>query len=304
LSKSVLGSISELFQPQLPLWACEFTSHRFVVTGVDASRRRIVNRINVPIPPGILAGALLEKNFNDADGMLHLIRSAFSQAGLKGSEIGVVIPDDAARIAFLTAENLPSGQEERETFIRWKLKKSMPFDVDTAQVAYKILGSQKNPADHGHGTDLLVALSPRAVIDEYVGLMNRASLHAGFVIPSTLAALNLLHAPAQDVLFIKVAPSCISTTVFIKNRLKFYRRVPDTPIYDAVYPTVMYYQDKLMGTGIERVIVCNGEGDPGPIIEELQSKLRIPVYPLDPGNVDDTFKPALGAVDFTWVNSI
>jgi type IV pilus assembly protein PilM len=292
LSKSLVDSIADLFQPELPTWGCEFTARHFVVAGVDGRRGRVIGK--AAMDHSGVVGSLAEKNLVDPAASLNIVRSGLSQAGFKGSEIGVVIPDDAARIALLAAENLPAAQAERETFIRWKLKKSMPFDIDQAQVAFKVLGPHAG-AD-ARSTDVLVALSPRNVVDEYVDVMDKAGVHAGFVIPSTLAVLNLVRPPAEDTLFVKVAPGCITTTIFRNQRFQFHRRVADMPIHDAVYPTILYYQDKLLGTGLERVLACVYGTDSRSLITELQDKINIFVHQLEPKTVDDMYKPVLGAV--------
>ena len=283
----MLDSITELFRPQLPTWACEFTPRHVIAAGVDSKRTSVNGKAAVDLRAGMLTGSPSDKNFADANTMLNAVKSALGQAGFKGSEIGVVIPDDATRITFLTAENLPAKPEERDTFIRWKLKKSTPFDVESAQIAFKVIGPQ----------DVLVALSPRTVINEYVDLMEKADLHAGYVIPSTLAVLNLLRPSPEDTLFLKTAPGCITTAIFRGGRLQFYRRVADMPIYDAVYPTVMYYQDKLMGAGILRVVACSYDNSLA-LLSELREKMSMPVQQVEPKQVPDIFKPALGAVGF------
>lgn len=248
----------------------------------------------VELPAEAVVGSLTENNIRNKDGARGTVQDALSRAGLRGYEIAVVIPDDAARIAFLSAENLPRNPEEQRTFIRWKLKKAVPFDVDTAQAAFRQLGPH----------DLLVALSPRFVIEEYEDLMQALDLHAGFVIPSTLAALNLYTAPVEDALFLKINPDCVTTTVFQNGRMQFYRRVFDTPLYDAVFPTILYYQDKLGGKAMAQIMVCGYDSDLRSAVAELQDKLGIPAQRLEPKNVDDVFKPALGAVNLSWVSLI
>jgi len=47
---------------------------------------------------------------------------------------------------------------EQHTFIRWKLKKTVPFDIETAQVSFRIVETRPD------GHELLVALSPRAIV--------------------------------------------------------------------------------------------------------------------------------------------
>jgi hypothetical protein len=122
------------------------------------------------------------------------------------------------------------------------------------------------------------------------------NIHAGLVVPSTLAALNLVRAPSRDSLFLKVAPGCITTTVFQNGRMQFYRRVVDVTLYEAVFPTVMYYQDKLGGKALEQLIVCGYDSDIRSSIGEVQEKLGLSAQRLGPGSVEDIFKPALGGV--------
>jgi len=302
---SVLDPIRQLFSPPRPLWACEFTAQHIVVAGVDSSRKRIAGSVAAPLPGNTFVGSLSERNLLNSDAALDIARNALREVGARGFEISVVIPDDSSRIAFLTAENLTGTTRDREAFIRWKLKKSVPFDVDTAQIAYQVLGPHVGP--DGKGTDIVVALSPRSIVQEYEELLQRLDLHAGYIIPSTLAVMNLFPAggaPKEDVLLVKIAPDSITTTVFQNNRPRFYRRVGRIPVYDAVYPTMMYYQDKLGGTTLASALVCGYDKDPHAEIAELQDKLGVPVKRMEPKTIDDIYKPALGAVDLIWANLI
>jgi type IV pilus assembly protein PilM len=268
---------------------------------VDSGRRRVSGSIIATLPDETIAGSLSDKNFLNPDAVLEITRDVIQQAGARGFEICVVIPDESSRIAFLSTESPPSKPQEREAFVRWKLKKSVPFDVDSAQVAYKVLGPSSGDVK---GVDILVALSPRSIIVEYETLLERLGFHAGYVVPSTLAVLSLFPAPVEDVLLVKLAPESITTTVFQNRRPQFFRRVGNIGVYDAVYPTVMYYQDKLGGAAFSSAVVCGYDRDPRPEIEELQEKLGVPVRRMDPKNVDDIYKPALGALDWVWANSI
>jgi hypothetical protein len=281
LSKTLAEKVTDFFKPQAPLWACELTHRHVIVAGAASNRKSIANRrVESMLPEGGLGGAR------------PVIRELLSQCGFKGSEIAVVIPDETARIAFVTAENPTSNPEEQQTFIRWKLKKSVPFDVDEAQVAYRVLGPNRT----GAGVDILVALSPRSVVHEYEQIFESLDIHAGTVLPSTLAALNLMVPPPGDALFVKVAPDGITTTVFQRQRIQFYRRVTDASLYDAIYPTVLYHQDKLGGTRFERLYVCGYDEDLRYSFEEIQDRLALLPQRIEPQSVDDIYKPALGAV--------
>jgi hypothetical protein len=281
LSKGLVEKITEVFMPQAPLWACELTAKHVIVAGVNGRRNQIAGKTSLELSPG-----------RGNESVRPAVRDALNQAGFKGSEIAVVVPDETARIAFLTAEKPSRNIEEQRTFIRWKLKKTIPFDVDTAQVAYRTLGPHRS----GPGVDMLVALSPRSTVQEYETLFDSMDIHAGMVLPSTLAALNLFSPPVGDTLFVKIAPDCITTTVFQKRRVEFYRRITDLPLYDAVYPTILYYQDKLGGKGLEHLVVCGYDTDVSEAFDEVQRKLGLTVQRLEPRSVTDVFKPALGAM--------
>jgi hypothetical protein len=108
----------------------------------------------------------------------------------------------------------------------------------------------------------------------------------------------------EDVLFVKVSPDSIATTVYQNRRPRFYRRVGEMPLYDAVYPTMMYYQDKLGGTSLSYATVCGYDRDLHSDMEELEDRLNVPVRGMEPRNTEDIYKPALGAVGLVWANSI
>ena len=75
-------------------------------------------------------------------------------------------------------------------------------------------------------------------------------------------------------LFVKVAPDAIATTVFQNNRPRFYRRIAEMPLYDAVYPTMMYYQDKLGGKHLSSATICGYDRDLHSEMEELEERLK------------------------------
>jgi type IV pilus assembly protein PilM len=254
-----------------------------------------------------ISGSLAGKNLMEPETVLQVTKDAMRRAGVRGFEMSVIIPDDSSRIALVTAESLASKAEEREAFLRWKMKKSVPFDVDAAQIAYQVLGPHEGTPEKG--VDVMVALSPRSIIQEYEDLLEKLDIHAGYITPSTIAAMNLLPKAtaanrAEDTLFVKVAPDAIATTIFQNNRARFYRRIAEMPLFDAVYPTMMYYQDKLGGKHLSSAIICGYDRDLHSEMEELEEKLSVPVRSIEPRSVEDIYKPALGAAGFVWANLI
>jgi type IV pilus assembly protein PilM len=268
------------------------------VAGVDSSRKKVAGKVVEALPPGALVGSLGDRNLVELSTVRDITKDALRSAGMRGHEISVVIPDESSRITFVTVESLSGKAEDRDAFIRWKLKKSVPFDVDTAQMAYQVLGPHEGP--EGKGFDVMVALSPRSIVQEYEELFERLDIHAGYVLPSGIAVMNLHPrtppgARDEDTLFVKISPDSIATTIFQNDRPRFYRRVTDMPLYDAVYPTMMYYQDKLGGRTLSSAMLCTYDRTPSRDMEDLEHRLGVSVRSIGPNGVEDIFKPALGA---------
>ena len=293
MRKSLFETITDSIKPQAPMWACELTSKHFILSGVNSQRNRVTSKFQSEWPAasrpyGTLASEGKSENYEFAR---PFVRDVLAEVGFKGAEIGVIVPDATTRIALVTSENPSKDPDDQRTFIRWKLKKSVPFDVDAAQVAYRVIGPHRS----GTGVDMLVALAPRSVVQGFESLFEPLDIHAGLVLPSTLAALSLVTVPQGDALFVKTAPDCTTTTVFQNGRIQFYRRVTDASLVDAVYPTVLYYQDKLGGSSLNRMYVCGYDADLRMSLQDVQEKLGLSPLTIGPADVEDIFKPTLGA---------
>ena len=69
----------------------------------------------------------------------------------------------------------------------------------------------------------------------------------------------------------------------------------EMPLYDAVYPTMMYYQDKLGGTHLSSAMSADTTRIFSQRWRNLQIRLRVPVRRMEPKTIEDIYKPALGA---------
>ena len=96
-------------------------------------------------------------------------------------------------------------------------------------------------------------------------------------------------------MFIKKTNSAITTSVLIDGEIRFYRKVPGQSLYEAAFPTFMYYQDRLEGNQLDRVVLC-GEDIGSAEEAELEQGVGSRVEPLSSIDIDDIYKPALGAL--------
>jgi type IV pilus assembly protein PilM len=286
LINRLLRGVTALFEPDVPRWAVELTESHVVAIGVSTDRDKIGSRAVVDLPSGSLVADIKERNILESETVRDALEKTLHAAGFLGSDVALVIPDDAVRITLLRVESLPASDAECQAIIRWKLRKTVPFNLDAARMAYQKLGEDG-------GVDLVVALTCLPVIEQYEELINMLGLHAGMVSPSTVAALNLLKDSRGDTLFVKKNPASVTTSILMDGRLRFFRRVPVGDLYDAVYPTLMYYQDKLTGGGLNEAFLCGPDtGDP----DELATRLGVSMQPLHSSAVDDVYKPSFGVL--------
>jgi hypothetical protein len=291
LIKGFLSAVAGVFGPDVPLWAVELTTSSVVAIQASPDRQAIVSRAVAPLGAGVLIGDLREPNVIDTTAVRDAVQTALDGAGFSGSELSLVIPDEAVRIALLNVDSLPDADADRRAIIRWKLKKNVPFDVDSAYVAYQILGENGS-------VDLLVALSRQVIAAEYQERIESLGLHAGIVSSSTMASLNLLPDAKGDVLFVKKSPTSVTTSIVMGGTLRLYRKVTLGPLDDVVYPTLMYYQDTLGGSGLAEVLIC-GEGITESEAKEMAVRTGVRIQRLHSAELGDPYKPALGVLQLS-----
>jgi Tfp pilus assembly PilM family ATPase len=299
LVNGFISGVTGLFSSGLPEWSCEFSPRRIVAVQASSDRKEVISKAAVELPDGAIVPAIKGNNIQDSSAVESALGRVLDEARFSGSELIVVIPDDAVRITLLETESFPSSEAERQTFIRWKLKKHVPFDVSTSQAAYQRLGE--------NGTvSVLAGLSPGAVTREYEGVLDRMGMHPGIVTPSTIAALNLcdLSTLTTDTLFVKLGDTSVITSILKDGKLRFYRKVPRSgSLESAIHPTMMYYQDKLGDDSTDsnrnlklgEMILCVDDSNPSEA-NAAARQLGLVVRPLYSSRLEDIYKPSLGAL--------
>lgn len=173
------------------------------------------------VAPGLKVG-----NIVDRAGVVAAVRGALDDVAGKGSErvvgrdVTVVIPDAAVRVLLLDFDQLPSKAAEALPVVRFRLKKLLPFDADSAAVSYQVMSSER-----GIVRVMAVAM-PKDVLDEYEGVVTAAGYLPGAVLPSTLAALAGLDAAEAPALVVNAGSGGV-TTAIVKGGVLLLHRALD-----------------------------------------------------------------------------
>lgn len=238
-----------------------------------------------PLKPGTLSVSPLKENVVDPDEFTMAVRAvANTQAMRKRKDVMLILPDYSTRMAVLDFDNFPSDPKEQASLVRFRMKRSVPFDVDSAAMAYY---AQSGP---GKKVDVVVTVAPLEIVARYEAPFRMAGLNPGFVTTSGLAALELAPEGGLSV-FAKLTGRTLSVLVRQGAVLKLARCVELASaeldeIGGVLAPTLVYIEDNLGGRA-ERLTLC-GFGaqtdearrrfheELGVDVEALRSPLGIP----------------------------
>lgn len=247
----MIGLKQSVARPRL---ACEITAQR-VIAGRASDRASELEVFTTrPLSHGTVAPNLAGANIQDAASLRSAIASALGSLSGRSRDAIAILPDAAIRVLLLDFEDLPVKAQERESVIRFRLKKSLPFDVEQAALSCDLR--------RANGTiQVVAAVSPREIIHEYEAAFRDAGYAPGLVLPSSLAALGLVEGD-RPTLLLRVDPANITVAAAVNRELRLMRTLDNphgeavTPseLAETVLPSIVFFEDSF-GARIERIFV-------------------------------------------------
>lgn len=253
-----------------PVLACEIAADR-VLAGRAADRGRMVEISAArELAPGTVIPDLMESNLRDAGAVRQAIETALSSVGAHSHDVIAILPDTSVRVVLLDFETLPTKPEEAAAVVRFRLKKSLPFDPNDAQISYH---SQST----GKAVRVVAAVVLKSVLEEYESAFRDVGYNPGVVMPSMLAALGAADAE-RPTLVVKVDARTISIAILEQEQLLLFRTLENVrgvtitgdQLAEEVYPSVVFFQDNY-NLNIERVYVA-GLAEAGVAAPALKSQ--------------------------------
>ena len=228
-----------------PPAAIELSSEGIIGAVLDGSRGEPVYAF-APLPPGALIPGIAEPNVRSADAVTNAIRSALDGLPLRSRAVTVVLPDSAARVFMLDFDSLPAKPAEALPVLRLRMRKMVPFDVEHAGIGYQVLSQSKS------AVKVLTAILPGSVLAEYEGAVRASGYDAGAVLPSSLAALEVIDS-IEAVLMANLSPMALTTSITNGSDLLLHRTLdlPEDPsqrlaeIQRGIAVAAAYYEDTL-----------------------------------------------------------
>jgi hypothetical protein len=242
-----------LVEPPLPPVAVEIRPRAVAAVRLTRDRRSLGAASCVELSPGVLAPSLTRSNVVEPIALRSAVRTALERAGALGAgQASLVLPDPAVRLALVPSEGLRGRGREADETVRFRLHKSLPFDVRAARVAWRPLSTGQ----------VLVAVSPEEVLLGYEEPLEALGLHPGLVEPATMALASAFEEEEGDRLLVNWDEDYVSFLVLRDGEPVLARTLPGEASPEAVARhatgTLQFYRDRLGGEGVDEIVVRAG----------------------------------------------
>jgi len=269
--------MSSSSNPAKPRLACEIAADRVLVgrLGEGGTLEACAAR---ELAPGSVVPDLVEGNLRQAYAVMRAVEEALGSVAGRSRDVVAVVPDAAVRVVLLEFDSLPSDSEEAAGVVRFRLKKSLPFDVDKARVSYHAQKSKE-------GVRVVAAVALASVVEDYEAVFREAGFSPGVVLPSMLAALGAA-AGQRPTLVVKVDARTTSIAILNADQLQLFRTLENTrgvtitgeQLAEEVYPSVVFFQDTYH-LNIEKIFVA-GLSDTSTAAPALRAQTGAEVHEL------------------------
>lgn len=270
---SVFERIHNLLQDPPPEFAFEISAE-----GVAMSRTRAPAAVQfAQLPPGTISPSPVRENILDSHAYAEAVRRMVAPAGARGRRTAaLILPDNSLRIAVLEFESFPLKEAERIALLRFRLRKTVPFEIDEAAMAYHI-----QP-----GNTVVAAIAPAATVLHYEAPFRAAGMQPGFVTASSLAMAELL--PPKGFLMLAYrAPGGLSVLAIRDGVIHLARSLelsadttdPLDEISSDLYPTLVYLEDRT-NSRPDKLILAGFGSDAASAATRLSIELEIDVETL------------------------
>jgi type IV pilus assembly protein PilM len=237
----------------------------------------------VSLAPGVISPSPVKENILDPAAFAEAVRKLVPPDKGRGRRrAALILPDNCVRIAVLDFDTLPDKEDERRPLINFRLRKSVPFDIDGAALSYFPQTGKK----------VIVALSPSEILAHYETPFRAAGLHTGLVTVSSLAMLDLF-LTTGSIVIARRSPGSLTAigmkdgVVTIVRSLEFGHddfghedSDPLTEIVADIYPTLAYIEDQT-GARPDRLLLAGFGDESHTSATTLSIELEIPVETVD-----------------------
>src|ERR1700680_1852863 len=186
-----------------PAVVCEISAEYVAAARWNRSGASIEAFAVEPLPPGAIGATAVETNLLDPAAVRNAVNKVFSRLQARKQDAALLVPDAVIRVFVLHFDVFPRSASEALPLLRWRLKKSVPFEAEETVISFM------RQAPREDGVDVVTALARLRILREYEQLVESVGMSPGVVMSSTLAALPLVE-DQRPALLARVAGAGVS----------------------------------------------------------------------------------------------
>src|SRR5258708_641880 len=216
-----------------------------------------------PLEPGIISVSPSRDNILEPDKLASTVRGMVPQNGSrKRRDAALILPDSSVRVSVLDFDSFPTDAKEQLSLVRFRIKKGVPYDVESAILSYH----PQTSGDNGK-FDVVVAIAPAEIVARYEA-------------PFRAVAIELVNEKGT-VVVAKLSGRMLTIMVVSSGVLKLVRALELTEASIAevaadLYPTLVYIEDNLSAKA-EKVLLAGFVRFGAEARDVFAQELRVPV---------------------------
>ncbi len=225
---------------------------------------------------------MTQPNIVDASAFSRTLKAVLERAGaLEGGGVALVLPDPVARVALVpVAEVASRGRTDLDEMLRFRLKKTVPFDVREACLA--------TLQPRGGTGQLVVAAVYRPVLASYEHAFRELGFEPGLVEIAGLALAEHAALPLGDSALVNWDHGYVSIVILrdgwpilVRTLVGDFTGSAEPMVREAAN-TILYYRERLAGMGLASAAVRSAFLPPEDAAALLREPLGVAPTVLDP----------------------
>ena len=199
-----------------------------------------------PLPPGAIGPRPWKPTCSTPRKCAPRWPRCLSSLRVKGQDVALLVPDPVIRVFVLHFDVFPRSTAEAIPLLRWRLKKSVPFEAEETLISFM------RQAPREEGVDIVTGLGAPAHRSRVRAAGGIGRHDAGRGDEFHAGGHSACWTTARPVLLARVAGKSLTTAIVREGILCGYRCIelpaekPElTPqaLLDEIYPLAAYYQD-------------------------------------------------------------
>ena len=246
-----------------------------------------------PFPAETVRLSLREPNVLNPAAFVATVRETYLRLLTKTRRVSVSLPDATGRVVLLDLDTRFRSRSEGADIIRWKLKKSLPYDIGEAHLDYQVLEERETGE-----VSVLASFINRQVVNQYEELLLEAGMEPKRIDFTTFNLYRLFTGRlelAENAVVMAIYGDVVSMLIFYDGILEFYRAKEvaggmhePNKVFRDLNSSFLVFQDKHPGHIITEAFCIAGGDEAEAFLSVAGEAVNLEPLLLDAGRIVST----------------